>query len=212
AIFSVVHTLLLAPLPYRDADRLIFVWSDMTDAGYPRAPLSGPELADLRTRSSTVAGFGAIWANTTALTGEGDPEQLRIGLVTDNFFDVLGADPRFGRAFRAEDAVPGARPTILLGWPLFERRFGADPAIVGRQILVNDRPTTVVGVMPRTFRLLLPPDSSVPDDLQAWQPFGTFMTRGPRGQQYLRVVGRMRAGVSLADARADVTGIATQIS
>jgi len=212
AIFSVVHTLLLAPLPYRDADRLIFVWSDMTDAGYPRAPLSGPELADLRTRSSTVAGFGAIWANTTALTGEGDPEQLRIGLVTDNFFDVLGADPRFGRAFRAEDAVPGARPTILLGWPLFERRFGADASIVGRQILVNDRPTTVVGVMPKSFRLLLPPDSSVPDDLQAWQPFGSGLTRGPRGQQYLRVVGRMRSGATLADARADITGIATRIS
>src|SRR4029078_7871157 len=82
AIFSVVHALLLAPLPYRDADRLILVWSDMTDAGYPRAPLSGPELADLRTRSSTVAGFGAIWANTTALTGAGAPEQLRIGHVT----------------------------------------------------------------------------------------------------------------------------------
>src|SRR5262249_19662404 len=110
AIFSVVHALLLAPLPYRDAGRLVFVWSDMTDAGYPRAPLSGPELADLRTRATTMAGFGAIWANTTALTGEGNPEQLRIGLVTDNFFDVLGADPQLGRTFRPEDAAPGARP------------------------------------------------------------------------------------------------------
>lgn len=212
AIFSLVHSLLVAPLPYRDADRLVFVWSDMTDTGYPRAPLSGPELADLRTRTTTMAGFGAIWANTTALTGEGDPEQLRIGLVTDDFFRVLGADAGLGRTFRPEDAAPGAHPTILLGWALFERRYGADPAIVGRQILVDDHPATVVGVMPKSFRLLLPPDASVPDDLQAWRPFPSDVTRGPRGQQFLRVVGRMRAGVTLAEARADITGVADRIS
>jgi predicted permease len=211
AIFSIVHALLIAPLPYRDADRLVFVWSDMTTEGYPRAPLSGPELADLRARSTTIASFGAIWSNTVALTGDPEPEQLRIGLVTDNFFDVLGAAPAIGRAFNAGDAVPGARPAILLGWPLFQRRFGGDPSIVGRQVLVNDRPTTVIGVMPASFRLLLPPDSSVPDDLQAWTPFAAAMVRGPRGQQFLRVVGRMRAGVTLAAARADVDQIASRL-
>src|SRR6185369_4447665 len=87
-----------------------------------------------------------------------------------------------------------------------------DPAIVGRTILVNDRPTVVVGVMPRDFRLLLPPDASVPDDLQAWQPFGSAMPRGPRGQQYLRVIGRMGPGVTIAEARADVAAIAARIS
>ena len=212
AIFSVVHALLLAPLPYRDADRLDFVWSDMTDAGYPRAPLSGPELADLRTGSTTHAGFGAIWSNTRALTGDGEPEQLRIGLVTSNFFDVLGAEATIGRTFHPEDGAPGARPVILLGWPLFERRYGADRTLIGRQILVNDRPTTVVGVMPRSFRLLMPPDASVPDDLQAWLPFADAITRGPRGQQYLRVVGRMKPGVAIDQARADVTAIAGRIS
>lgn len=212
AIFSVVHALLLAPLPYRNAARLDFIWSDMTNAGYPRVPLSGPELADLRTRSTTHDAFGAIWSNTRALTGDGEPEQLRIGLVTANFFDVLGAEPAFGRSFRPEDAAPGAHPTILLGWPLFERRYGADPRVVGRRILVNDRPTTVIGVMPRSFRLLMPPDASVPDDLQAWLPFAEAMTRGPRGQQYLRVVGRMKPGVTINEARADVTSIASHIS
>ncbi len=212
AIFSVVHALLIAPLPYREADRLVFVWSDMTTEGYPRAPLSGPELADLRARSTTIASFGAIWSNTVALTGDPEPEQLRIGIVTDDFFDVLGAAPALGRAFTAGDAVPGARPAILLGWPLFQRRYGGDPSIVGRQILVNDRPTTVVGVMPASFRLLLPPDASVPDDLQAWTPFGAGLIKGPRGQQFLRVVGRMRGGVTLAAARADVDQIASRIS
>ena len=212
AIFSVVHALLLAPLPNRDADRLIFVWSDMTDSGFPRVPLSGPELGDLRSRSTTCSAFGAIWSNTTALTGEGQPEQLRIGLVTDDFFDVLGAPPALGRTFQPQDAVPGARPSILLSWSLFERRYGADRTLIGRQILVNDRPTTVIGVMPRAFRLLLPPDSSVPDDLQAWQPFSSNLTHAPRGQQYLRVIGRMRPGVTVDAARVDIDAIAARIS
>ncbi|HEY3884766.1 MAG TPA: ABC transporter permease, partial [Vicinamibacterales bacterium] len=213
AIFSVVHALLLAPLPYGNADRLDFIWSDMTDAGYPRAPLSGPELADLRTRSTTTHdAFGAIWSNTRALTGDGEPEQLRIGMVTANFFDVLGVQPAFGRTFRPEDGAPGAHPAILLGWPLFARRYGADPALIGRRILVNDRPTTVIGVMPRRFRLLMPPDASVPDDLQAWLPFSDAIVRSPRGQQYLRVVGRMKPGVTIDQARADVTSIASRIS
>jgi predicted permease len=212
AIFSVVHALLLASLPYRNADRLDFIWSDMTDAGYPRAPLSGPELADLRAQSATHDAFGAIWSNTRALTGDGEPEQLRIGMVTANFFDVLGVEPAYGRTFRREDAAPGAPAAILLGWPLFERRYGADPGVVGRRILVNDRPTTVVGVMPQSFRLLMPPDASVPDDLQAWLPFADGITRGPRGQQYLRVVGRMKPGTTIEQARADVTSIASRVS
>jgi predicted permease len=212
AIFSVVHALLLAPLPYRNADRLDFIWSDMTESGYPRAPLSGPELGDLRTQSTTHDAFGAIWSNTRALTGDGEPEQLRIGMVTANFFDVLGAEPAYGRPFRLEDAAPGAPPAILLGWPLFARRYGADPSIVGRRILVNDRPTIVVGVMPKTFRLLMPPDASVPDDLQAWLPFADAITRGPRGQQYLRVVGRLKPAVTIEQGRADVTSIASRIS
>src|SRR6185369_15732901 len=90
AIFSVVRAMLIAPLPFHESSRLVFVWSDMTTSGYPRAPLSGPELQDLRDRSTLFTGFGAIWATTAALTGDGDPEQLRIALVTTNFFSVLG--------------------------------------------------------------------------------------------------------------------------
>ncbi len=99
AIFSLVNALLLEPLPYRNADRLVFIWQDLTEAGYPRAPLAGPELVDLRERAQLFESFGGIWANTTALTGEGDPEQLRIGLVTANFFSVLGAEAALGRTF-----------------------------------------------------------------------------------------------------------------
>src|SRR6185295_3620069 len=213
AIFSVVRAMLLAPLPFRDSSRLVFVWADMTTSGYPRAPLSGPELKDLRDRSTLVAGFGAIWATTAALTGDGDPEQLRIALVTTNFFSVLGADAALGRTFVADDESQAAPRTILLSWATWQRRFGGDPAIVGRRVQVNGQPTTVVGVMPAGFRLLMPPDASVPDDLQAWQLLNPGVpTRAPRGQHFLRVVGRMREGVTVEQARREIESIAAQIS
>ncbi len=88
AIFSVVHALLIAPLPYANAERLVFVWADQSTEGYPRAPLSGPELIDLDTRSTLFDGFGAIWATTAALTGDTEPEQLRIGHVSSDFFSA----------------------------------------------------------------------------------------------------------------------------
>src|SRR5216684_2796716 len=103
AIFSVVHAMLIAPLPYRHSSELVFVWSDMTQAGYPRAPLSGPELSDLRGRGTLFTGFGAIWATSGALTGDGDAEQLRVGVVTTDFFSVLGADADLRRTFVRED-------------------------------------------------------------------------------------------------------------
>lgn len=213
AIFSVVHAMLIEPLPYRDADRLLFIWLDRSDVGYPRGPLSWPDLRDLRESSQTCEAFGGIWATgTVALAGDGDPEQLRGGLVTTNFFDVLGAAPALGRTFRPEDAVPGAPPTVLLGWDLFERRFGADPAIVGRQIQVNDQWTTVIGVMPGGFRLLLPTDSSVPDRLQIWAPLDAEVETWPRGSLFLRVIARMRAGVSVSEARQEIASIAHRIA
>jgi predicted permease len=212
AVFSVINAMLLAPLPFRDSGRLAFVWSDMSDMGYPRAPLSGPELADLRARSRLFSGFGAIWSNTAAVDGDGHPEQLRIGLVTSDFFSVLGAEPLLGRTFRPDDDVPGAPASVLLSGSFWQRRYGGDLSIVGRRVLLNDQPATVIGVMPADFRLLMPPDASVPDDLQAWVPFDRHVVDGPRGQQFLRVIGRMRPGVTLEAAQQETTQIANQIS
>lgn len=212
AIFSVAHTLLLRPLPFRAPDRLVFVWADQTSEGYPRAPLSGPELGDLDERARHFEGFGAIWATTAALTGEAEPEQLRIGHVTSDFFTLLGAEPALGRTFRVEDETTGAAATILLGAPVWKRRYGADPGIVGRRVDVNGQPAVVIGVMPEGFRLMMPPDSAVPDDLDAWMLLNRRFTEGLRGQRFLRVIGRMRPGVDPADAVADVARVGREIS
>ena len=212
AIFSVVHALLIAPMPYTDPDRLVFVWADQAAEGYPRAPLSGPELTDLDTRSSLFEGFGAIWATTAALTGDNEPEQLRIGFVSHDFFSLLGANAAIGRTFLESDVVQGQQTTILLSASVWRRRYGADPSIVGTRILVNGRPTTVVGIMPVDFRLLMPPDAAVPDDLEAFQPFERSLPEYPRGQRFLRVIGRMRPGVEFTAAQQDIARVGEEIS
>jgi putative ABC transport system permease protein len=197
------------PLPFRDPERLVFVWADQTAEGYPRAPLSGPELKDLDDRAAHFDGFGAIWATTAALTGESDPEQLRVGFVTTDYFTLLGAEAALGRTFRADDDSLTAPTTILLAHAVWQRRYGSDPNVVGRTIDVNGRATTVVGVMPADFRLLMPPDAAVPDDLEAWQPLNRRFAEGARGQRYLRVIGRGRPGAGSRPCRCISTRPAT---
>jgi putative ABC transport system permease protein len=213
ALFSVVHALLLKPLPYRDSERLAFVWLDRNQIGYPRGPMSGPDYRDLRQRTRSFSALGGIWATgSVTLTGEREPEQLRSAFVTVNFFDVLGVEAAVGRTFRDEDAYPGAEPALILGWELFQRRFGGDPAVVGRTVTVNGEATRIVGVMPRDFRLLLPPGASVPDRLQAFVPFWHDLENGPRRNLFMRVVARMKPGVSLRNAADDVAIMAGAVT
>jgi predicted permease len=210
AIFSVLSAVLIEPLPYREADRLAIIWADWTAVGYPRGPLAGPELVDLRARSTTLEALDGIWSNTVALTGDGDPEQLRIGLVTSGFFRTLGADAAFGRTFVRDDENQVPSP-ILLSWDLWQRRYGARSEIVGQRIVVNGAPSTVVGVMPRDFRLWMPADANVPTSLQAWRLLPADFTRWPRGQQFLRVIARLRPGIALEHANEDLARIGPQL-
>jgi predicted permease len=211
AILAVVRATLFSPLPYREPSRLVFVWADLTAAGHPRAPLSGPELQDLRTRTSSFEVFAGIWANSVTLSAQGEPEFVRIGLVTPDFFPLLGVEPAAGRLFATADDVEDSA-TILLSFNLWQRRFGADPGVVGRTITVNDRPAVVIGVLPAGFRLLLPPDAGTPDTIEAYRLLSPRIAEGPRGQRYLRVLGRTRPGVGLDQARQDVDRVAAQLS
>jgi predicted permease len=212
AILSVVRATLLTPPPYREPERLVMVWADLTAAGFPRAPLSGPELRDLRLRTASFEGVAGVWANSITLTQEGEPEFVRIGFVTPDFFPVLGVDPAAGRLLAREDEVEGAPGTILLSHGLWERRFGGDPGIVGRATTVNGQPAIVVGVLPPGFRLLLPPDAGTPDTIEAYQLFPWPIEEGPRGQRFLRVLGRLKRDQSLAAARQDVDRLAADLA
>jgi predicted permease len=206
AIFSVVKVVLIEPLPYRHADRLAFIWADVTDLGYPHAPLAGPELAEFQERASSFELLGGIWATNATLGGVGDPEQLRIATVTPEFFAVLGVDAALGRTLALPDFGQPVTP-VLLSHALWARTFGADLQVVGRSMTLNDRPAIVAGVMPRDFELLFPPDSAVPPNVEAWVPGSARLASQSRGQQYLRVVGRLKSSVRMESAVQEVATI-----
>ncbi|HKU61394.1 MAG TPA: ABC transporter permease, partial [Gemmatimonadales bacterium] len=211
AVFSVIQAVLLAPPAYLEPDRLMVIWSNLDQAGYRRAPLSGPELLDLRARARSFQDIAAIWTTTSQISGEGDPEQLRIGLVTANFFSLLGVEPRLGRDFEAAEEGQGAERVVILTDALWRRRFGADPGIVGRTVRMNGTSVTVVGVAPPELRLAFAPDANVPPDLQAFAPFRTGHAGDPRDQYYLRTIGRLAPGVSPAAAAREVAEVGQRI-
>ena len=210
AIFSVVKSVLIEPLPYRDAERLMLVWADLTNLGYPHAPLSGPELVEFIEGTSSFDALGGVWATNATLAGDGDPEQLRIATVTDRFFETLGVTPALGKAIGPDDFGKPVVP-VLLSHALWVRRFGADPGAVGKTITLNDRPATIAGVMGAGFKILMPADGGVPDDLQAWIPGGPNLRAQPRGQQYLRVVARLKKGASHEQGASEVAAVGDEM-
>jgi predicted permease len=210
AVFSVVQAVLLAPLPYREPDRLHMIWSNSDRAGYLRAPLSGPELQDLRQEATLYDGFAAIWSTTAQIAGDGPPEQLRVALVTANFFPLLGVAPALGRSFDASEEGPGAPRVAVLSDGLWRRRFGGDPSVVGRSIRLDGDAYTVVGVASASLRLWFPPDANVPPDPQLIAPF-PFDLRSDRALYYLRTLGRLRDGVPREAAQQQIAALGRRL-
>jgi len=192
AIFSVVYALLLKPLPFRDADRLIYVHD--TYPAVANASVSYPKFLALRDGSRTLAALAATTPGSLTMTGKGEPLQIAVTRVTGDFFDVLGVGPLAGRGITRPDDTPNAAAVIVLGYGLWQRAFGAARDIVGETIIADGRPYTIVGVMP--------PDFGYPARTEAWVPLA-MASDGSQGN-FLRMVGRMKPGVSLAQATADL--------
>ena len=209
AIFTVVHSVLLQQLPFPKADRLAIVWSIFGNEG--RAPASGPELMTIRERSRRFEDLGGIWAQSGALTGEGEPEQVKLGMVTANFLGILGTNPQLGRLFVPSEEGPGAPFAAILSDGLWRRRYGADPRVIGRAVRLNGRPTTIVGVMPPGFKIIFPEGSSVPPEMDAFVPFHSHLAGDPADQSYLRVIGRLRDGVTIPQAQQEIETIAAHL-
>src|SRR5215218_10068211 len=147
AIFSVVNAVLLRPMPFREAERLVIVYE--TTQSVPRDFVSVPNMEDYRAGSRSFEGFATFVPQSVNLTAAGaEPERVVGSFVTSSFFTVVGAEPARGRAFLAEDDAQGGGQVALLGHDLWQRRFGADPEIVGKSLTFNGEPYTVVGVMP----------------------------------------------------------------
>jgi putative ABC transport system permease protein len=209
AIFTAVHSVLLQSLPFPKADRLAIVWSTLGTEG--RAPASGPELAMLSQQTRLFEDLGAIWAQSGALTGEGEPEQVRLGMVTANFFGILGTAPQVGRYFEPGEQGPGSPRAMIISDGLWHRRFGADPRWIGKTVRLNGQSVTMVGVMPPGFRIIFPEGSSVPPEMDAYVPFRSNFASSPADQSYLRVIGRLRVGVTITQAQQEMDTLAGQI-
>ena len=208
AVFTIVDALLLRPLPFGDRSaRVVSLHSTHPTQAedWPDARLSGPDLDDLRRstrRLEDVAGY--LGRNFTVAETAGLAERVRGGGVTPNLFPLLGVQPALGRHFLAEEAQPiGLEPTVILSHGLWQSRFGGDPAIVGKPILVNQRARTVVGVMPAGFRF---PER---DDL--WLPLAA-LPGSPRDQRMLAGIGVLRSGVTLAQLQAELDGLAASLA
>ncbi len=209
AIFSVFNTVLLRPLAYREPDRLVLIWTRFLP-DLPQNWVSGPEVIDFRERNNSFDDIAALsWPNFN-LTGAGEPEQLQGGAVTANLFPLLGVTPLHGRAFRPEEDQPGAGQVAILSHGLWQRRFGGDPQMVGKTISLDGRTFTVVGIMQPDFGIL-PPDAQSPKEVDLWTPFATDFKQMSRGSHFLRVIARVKPGVTLAQARADMDAVAEQM-
>ena len=210
AVFSVIHAVLLSPLPYDHPEQLSIIWSSFQKMGASRAPASGVELREIRDRSRTLKDVAGIWVGNGTFSGD-DPEQVKVGFVTANFFAVLGAQPALGRSFLPEEEGTGSRHSVILSDGLWRRRFGADPRIIGRAVRFEGGNFTVAGVMPRDFQLIFPADASVPLNTQAWTPFPYSIYATPRDLYFLRPIARLMPGVRLDRAQQDADSIAQQL-
>ena len=199
AIFSFVNSVLLRPLPYPDSSRLTVILSEFGNSS--RAPASMFELYQMRQRSREFDQIAGIWVTNRVLPGKGDPEQGKVGVVTSNFLSLFAARPALGRFFGPEDDLENAPSTLVLSYELWARKFGSDPRIIGTSIPFQRGYSVVVGVLPAGFRLIFPGDSSVPPNVDYFQPtpIGPWEPNGPG---FLHLVGRLRSAGRLLSAQA----------
>ncbi|MBW3536103.1 MAG: ABC transporter permease, partial [Gemmatimonadetes bacterium] len=200
AVFSVVHGVLLRPLPYPDQDRLMMVWTQFPSMELLEFPASGPEYFEYRDQNRSFEHLAAYNPGAHTLTGDQDPERVQGVFTTWELFPALGVDALVGRTFGAEEDVPDA-PVVLLSQGLWERRYGADASIVGRDILVNGQPRTVLGVLPAHVRFPTP-------DTELWLPMGLDPADpGGRGSHFLTLMGKLRPGVTHASAATELEAL-----
>ena len=205
AIFSVVNSILLNPLPYPNPERLVMVWEENTKAGYPRDTPAAANYIDWRDQSQSFEGMAAMAEQNFNLTGTGDPEKIQGKRVSASLFTLLGVEPRLGRSFLPEEDQPGGNRVVLLSHGLWQRRFGANEKIIGQQLTLNGESYTVVGVMPAHFRFPARED-------ELWVPIAfTQEEAANRGRHYLQVLARMKPGVALEQAQAEMNTIATRL-
>ena len=206
AIFSVVNGVLLRPLPYQDGDRLVVLRQQRPLANVEDTGFSYQEILDYRTRAQSLEGVVEFHDMWFILLGRAEPERVATGVVSANFFDVLGVRPAFGRTFQDADEKPGAPAVLMLSHKYWQRSFGGDPEVVGRIFQMNDRPHQVIGI--------LPPVPQYPLELDVYMPTSACPFRSSQGMianrsaRMMRAFARVKPGVTKEKVGADLAVVA----
>jgi len=207
AIFSIVNAVILKPLPYEDPGQLVQIWMRFTGIGIPNDQnwVSPPEVVDLQ-QNNSFSELAAIDGTNFNVNLGGVPERIEAAVVSTSFFPLLGVNAQLGRVFLPEEGRAGHQQVALLGDGLWRRRFGADPAVLGRKLIMNGQSYAIVGVLPRGFKY--------PRDVQMWTPlvFGPAdLDPNNRGSHGLWAIARIKPGMSLTKARADMAAVSQRM-
>ena len=208
AIFTLVSAYFLTPLPYAEPDRVVLLWETDRNSLDVTTVAPGNYFA-WKEQARSFADIAAFNVDGATLSGDGLAESVRSSVVTPNFFDVLGAEPRYGDGFDADRTREADGALVILSHALWQRRYAADPSIVGRDVRIDGRPHTVVGVMPPTFRQ--PERSLTWQAPELWRPLVLDDSREDFGSRYLRTVARMAPGVTLAQAREEMAVVSSRM-
>jgi predicted permease len=227
AIFSVVNAVLLTPLPYDEPARLVHVWHDLRNRDVKRFPWAPADFHDLRTQATMFDGVAALTTGRQVIVNDGfqgDAEQIRTGFVTPNFFRLLGARVVIGTDFTEADGIPLPPPPaapqtappppprrVIASHEYWQRRFGANPSVVGTVVSLGDQRIELVGVLEPGFEILFPPDVNIERAPDVWSPMRVDFAAGSRVNVAQRVIGRLKPGVSIAQAQEDVDRIAADL-
>jgi putative ABC transport system permease protein len=209
-VFSVINAVLLKTLPYRNPESIVLVWGEDKAGGSSRGQMSATDIADYRARNHVLEEITTYSDFRPVFSGSGEPERIPGAQVGDGFFSVMHAQPLLGRVFTSEEQVDGKDLVVVLGYGLWQRRFGGDPNIVGQTIKLSSRTYTVVGVMPADFE-------SLPIGLLNWRaefyrPVAEPLNEKERASRHLRAIARLRPGVTLEQAQTEMNLIARQLT
>jgi putative ABC transport system permease protein len=206
AIFSVVNAVLLRPLQFKDPEQLVVVWEEATFAGFPQNTPAPANFFDWKNQNQSFADMAATAPTSFNLTGDGDPERVTAHAVTGNFFPLFGMQPLLGRSFLPEEDRPGGNKVVVLSHSLWQSRYGGERNILNREIQLNGEKHAVIGVMPAGFQF-------IEREVRLWVPLAlTAEEMANRGGHYLQVVARLKPGVGLAQAQADMNAIMARLA
>ena len=210
AIFSVVKAVLITPLPYAEPEKRVQIFARWIS--FDKTWLSNQEIVDFRNMARTITAVAGWTSGQQNLTGDGDPLRVGVGFVTANTFDVLGTKPLYGRTITDAEDVPNGPQVAVLGYPLWQARYGGDPTIVGRTLMINDTPVQVIGIMPEGFRLPTDFTADAAEPTQLWRPIQWDMANLVRGSHGFYGAATLAPGQSAATVTAELHAIATRLT